>query len=780
MMLAHHATHPPEEDLASTGYWRHQKKDGTLVDVETFHSRTTFAGKEAEVVLVRDVTARRRAERHLAMQYEIARVFAECRTMEDAAARILGAICRSLGWQFGALWRVDPSAEVLRFLAAWRSGGGALADFENRCRDLTMSRGVGLPGRVWEDSRPLWFVPEMEAAGRMTRRGAAADAGLRVAFGVPIAFHGEVLGVMEFCSRSILAMDPSLLQTMVTVGVQIGHYLERLQAEHSSEMQRRLAQINAEVANALVVCDTLEASLQRCVEAVVRHLAAAFAGVWTLQQGERELALRASAGRDTHLAGIHARVPVGAYNIGRIAQERRPQLINCVGGEHSLMTEGPGNEAILAFAGYPLLVDDQVVGVLAMFSSQPLGQAAFDALGVAAQEIALGIERKTSEQELRSSGEFNRCIVEGTGDGILVLDTTGRLMYLSPAAQPLFEIPEAVSPLGVSWLDFWQGADRTRLEAAIGQAAAGHRASFEGSRSNAPGAVRRLEVSFNAIRDRTGAVDRLVAIVRDVTEGKQLEAQLAQAQKLESIGQLAAGIAHEINTPIQYVGDNARFLQDAFQELRPMIELDHVPEANRSDAEYFCEEIPKALEQLLEGVQHVGRIVRAMKEFSHPGAREKTAIDLNRAIQSTVVVSRNEWKYVAEMVEEYDSELPFVNCVPGEINQVILNLIVNAAHAIADVLPGQVADKGAITVSTRREGKWAEILVRDTGTGIPETVRTKIFDPFFTTKEVGKGTGQGLSIAHTVIVKNHGGTIHFETETGVGTAFVVRLPLSET
>jgi signal transduction histidine kinase len=142
------------------------------------------------------------------------------------------------------------------------------------------------------------------------------------------------------------------------------------------------------------------------------------------------------------------------------------------------------------------------------------------------------------------------------------------------------------------------------------------------------------------------------------------------------------------------------------------------------------------------------------------------------------VVSRNEWKYVAEMAEDYDTELPPVDCVPGEINQVMLNLIVNAAHAIADAQHGRQVQKGAIAISTRRDGNRAEIRVRDTGTGIPEAIRTRVFDPFFTTKEVGKGSGQGLSIAHTVIVKNHGGTIHFETETGAGTTFVVRLPLS--
>ena len=166
-----------------------------------------------------------------------------------------------------------------------------------------------------------------------------------------------------------------------------------------------------------------------------------------------------------------------------------------------------------------------------------------------------------------------------------------------------------------------------------------------------------------------------------------------------------------------------------------------------------------------------------MKEFSHPGTKEKIAVDLAKTIQSTITVASNEWKYVAELVTEFDPALPQVSCLPGEFNQVVLNLIVNAAHAIADVVGEAGNGKGTITVSTRRDGEWAEIRIRDSGTGIPEHARAKIFDPFFTTKGVGKGTGQGLAIAHSVIVEKHGGTIHFETETGKGTTFVIRIPI---
>jgi signal transduction histidine kinase len=176
----------------------------------------------------------------------------------------------------------------------------------------------------------------------------------------------------------------------------------------------------------------------------------------------------------------------------------------------------------------------------------------------------------------------------------------------------------------------------------------------------------------------------------------------------------------------------------------------------------------------------VAEIVRAIKEFSHPGPLEKTPLNINRAIESTVLVSRNEWKYVADLHTELTEGLPPVVCVAGEFNQVILNLIVNAAHAIADVVAAKPGEKGEIVVSTHRDGEWAEIRVRDTGTGIPKDAHPSIFNPFFTTKVVGKGTGQGLAIAHSVIVQKHGGTISFDTETGVGTTFKIRLPIAGT
>ena len=270
-------------------------------------------------------------------------------------------------------------------------------------------------------------------------------------------------------------------------------------------------------------------------------------------------------------------------------------------------------------------------------------------------------------------------------------------------------------------------------------------------------------------------------IVRDVSRRRQLESQLAHALKMESVGQLAAGVAHEINSPIQFIGDNLRFLQEAFVGWRLLLKKNHelIAKCERhgqleaevlaiqetmydQDIAFSENEIPFAIEQALEGTQRVARIVGAMREFSHPGGRQSHDVDLNAAVRNTVVVTRNEWKYVAELETSLDPDLPLVPCFANEINQVLLNLVVNAAHAIAERVKDS-GSKGRIRISTQLVGEDVLVSVSDTGVGIPASIQRRIFDPFFTTKPVGKGTGQGLAIVYSVVVEQHGGSIDLES-----------------
>ncbi|HMR74119.1 MAG TPA: ATP-binding protein [Polyangiaceae bacterium] len=284
-----------------------------------------------------------------------------------------------------------------------------------------------------------------------------------------------------------------------------------------------------------------------------------------------------------------------------------------------------------------------------------------------------------------------------------------------------------------------------------------------------------------------------IIVIQDITEQRSLEAEVVRAQKLEAVGRLAAGIAHEINTPTQFVSDNTHFVRDGFKRLAAIFELllrlgadDSVaPELRKEIAAtvrktrlaFLQEEIPKSVEQSLDGLDRIATIVRAMKEFSHPGEQHFIPADLNRAIQTTVTVARNEWKYVADVEFDLAPDLPPVTCLPNDFNQVILNMVVNAAHAISNVVGDGAAGKGKITIATSHGDGCAEVHISDSGCGMPEDVRARVFDPFFTTKEVGKGTGQGLALAHTVIVDRHGGSIEVESAPGEGTTFKITLPL---
>jgi two-component system NtrC family sensor kinase len=305
----------------------------------------------------------------------------------------------------------------------------------------------------------------------------------------------------------------------------------------------------------------------------------------------------------------------------------------------------------------------------------------------------------------------------------------------------------------------------------------------------------RTEVRWTGTCETLAGAKVLRGLMLDITEVRRLGRELAAAQKLESVGRLAAGVAHEINTPVQFVSDNVQFVRTSMTDVAAVIQsyrqlkdatqssgdvvaaVRRANEAERAaDLDYILQNAPLALESSIEGLGRIATIVRSMKEFAHPDQAQKTFADLNQAIRSTLVIANNEYKHVAELGTQFD-ELPVIPCFLGEINQVVLNLLVNASHAISDVVKDS-GSLGKLHVRTRLDGAEVEISISDTGTGIPESARHTIFDPFFTTKEVGKGTGQGLAMARNVIVNKHGGTLRFESECGKGTTFFIRLPIN--
>jgi len=407
--------------------------------------------------------------------------------------------------------------------------------------------------------------------------------------------------------------------------------------------------------------------------------------------------------------------------------------------------------------------------------------------------------QKQFESELHEAKEFLAGVIDNLPCSIIIKDYDGKIVL---ANSLIFEIygKSAEELIGKTALELLKSEDlaekvrKDDLEILNGEQKITTR---ELKHRDKNGNLRSYEITRRAFYTDKSEKPHLLSIGIDVTERKIMEAQLGQAQKLESIGQLAAGIAHEINTPTQYVGDNTRFVKDsfddifgAFDEYKTLLEavksnavspefLSRTEEnIKRFDIEYLREELPQAAGQALDGVERISKIVQSMRDFAHPGATEMQSADLNRAIESTITVARNEWKYYADMETHFDSQLPLVPCLIGEVNQVFLNMIINATHAIQTANKNFPERKGKITVTTAlADNDWAEVRIADTGSGIPLQIQNKIFDPFFTTKEVGKGTGQGLAISHTVVVEKHHGSISFETQEGQGTTFIIRLPL---
>jgi len=301
---------------------------------------------------------------------------------------------------------------------------------------------------------------------------------------------------------------------------------------------------------------------------------------------------------------------------------------------------------------------------------------------------------------------------------------------------------------------------------------------------------KQLEHSLHLASDEL--FERNCRLESELEERKRLELELRVAEKLRAVGQLAAGIAHEINTPMQFIGDSVQFLEQAMADLEPLflacdaarvtgdaagklpMTVEEMMQA--VDLAYLRSEIPRALQRCVLGTLRVTKIVHALKDLAHPDSSTQEMADINRAIENTLIVAAGEIKYVANVQLELHCDQP-VRCHIGEIQQVLLNLMVNAGHAIAERV-GKSGQMGCIKVSSCIQAEDIVVSIADDGAGIPVEVRDRIFDPFFTTKPIGKGTGQGLPIARSLVVERHGGQLLFESTLGKGTTFTMRLPLN--
>ncbi|KUG27537.1 hypothetical protein ASZ90_002615 [hydrocarbon metagenome] len=409
--------------------------------------------------------------------------------------------------------------------------------------------------------------------------------------------------------------------------------------------------------------------------------------------------------------------------------------------------------------------------------------------------------RKAAERELRQANRDIEQLLSSIGSIMISLDGNGAVTRWNRAAAEMLGL-SGHQALGRALFDLDVGWDWAPVREAIEACRrTGEAVRVDEIRRRMAGKERFFGLTANPVPSPEGQSPGVLILGRDITGIKVREAMASHEIKMQSIGRLAAGIAHEINTPIQYVSYNAGFLEGAFADLLRLVEAyrqafatlgrigdgggDRLPPELRrivedaeaeADLEYLAVEIPAAVANSRKGIRQVADIVRAMRQFSHPGGREKTFFDINAALKDALLVSRNEWKDTAGLVTELDPDLPPVCGLPQEIGQVFLNLILNAAQAMEETRGDKTGILGTLTARTARQGDTVAVSVADTGPGIPDAVRGRVFDPFFTTKEVGKGTGQGLSLAYAV-VERHGGEIFFETTPGEGAVFTVRLPI---
>ena len=459
--------------------------------------------------------------------------------------------------------------------------------------------------------------------------------------------------------------------------------------------------------------------------------------------------------------------------------------------------------SIEAAVALPLNVGTGTLGVLALFGpgATSRDEDFIKLLTSVAGQLGQFMARKSAEEDRESLGAERLIILDSMSEGIYGLDRHANITFMNKSAARILgcNLEQVLGKNAHTLFHHTRpdGSAYAESECPVARLMV----TGENHRSDQD-YFWRLDGSHFAVDYsarpvfKNNSINGAVISFTDISDKRQMEVELRHGQKLEAVGRLAAGIAHEINTPIQFIGDNTRFLQDSFRDTLEMIakyeqiydeaakgspnpgpirELDAIRQ--KIEWSYLRVEIPKAMEQALDGVNRVATIVRAMKEFSHVDrSAEKTAADLNKALESTLIVARNEVKYVADVQTDF-GPLPPVICHLGDLNQVFLNLLVNAAHAIAEAA-GPNGEKGLITLRTTCDDEFVTVSIQDSGTGIPEAVRGKVFDPFFTTKEVGKGTGQGLALARAVVVDKHGGTLTFETQMGKGTTFFVRLPIS--
>lgn len=472
---------------------------------------------------------------------------------------------------------------------------------------------------------------------------------------------------------------------------------------------------------------------------------------------------------------FHRQIQTWCLKYGFTDQNLRTQIISAIAERIQRQQSGE-----IVFAGYH---DELIIEYHASTNEMHNGK----------DNRVIFLHDVTARHRAEAVRKLQATVLEQTSEGVIITDTDGVIQNVNLAAEQmsgyagndLVGRKTSVFKSGIHDDNHYRSLWETLL---LGEVWTG---SMTNRHQN--GSLFETEMTVSPVRSSGGGITHYVSLWRDVSQERTLQRQLLQAQKLEAIGQLAAGVAHEINTPLQYIQNNLAFLKTAFSDITPLLDelqagirtpelfTDSKWQQNLStmiencDLEFLSEEIVQGVTDALNGVEHVTRIVMAMKEFSHPGGEKKTQTDLNRLVDNAVIVTQNEWKRVADLKTSFDPRLPAVLCDSSAIRQVLLNLIINAADAIKEKFAEE--KDGEISITTRAHETDIELIISDNGSGIKKEIRDRIFEPFFTTKAVGKGSGQGLAIVYDIIVNKHNGSIRVDSEEEIGTSMIISLPI---
>ena len=542
---------------------------------------------------------------------------------------------------------------------------------------------------------------------------------------------------------------------------------QRRRAEEATLQGAQLSALSAAVGLSLTKSDSLAVALQRCAEALVTHLGAAFARIWTLNEREGVLELRASAGLYTHLDGPHARVPLGQFAIGRIARNRTPYLSNRVIDDPEVSDlEGARREGMAAFAGHPLIVDGRVIGVMALFARHALSEGVFLALASVADHISLGIERHWSAESLRETEQRMSFALESANVGVWDSDPITGTARWSEILEAQFGLePGTFAGTFQAFIERVHPSDRESLLDTITKAMkSGADFSVQYRPLRPDGEVRWLTNDGRFQLGENGEALRGLGISQDVTGRRTLEAQMQQAQKMEVVGQLAGSVAHDFNNLLTVILGVCELL------------LADWDPADRRHAD---------IAEIQGAATRAAGLTRQLLAFSRKQIIEPTLLDLNEVMAGMQAMLGRLIGEDVTVVLNPGPELPLVKADRGQIEQAIMNLAVNARDAMPKggmltIETGHVEldEDDAERRPPLKPGPYVTLTVTDTGFGMTPQVQACVFEPFFTTKELGKGTGLGLATVHGFMAGSGGG-VTVRSEVGKGTSFTLHFPQAD-